>query len=56
MIYDLHAGNPRDVDLALAGNKLWGLNTIYSFKEIQFRRRKDFDIGFIIDGLEQNTT
>lgn len=56
LIYDLHAGNPRDVDLALAGKSLVNLTYYCSFEETYFRRREDFDIDLIIDGMEQNST
>ena len=37
IIYDMHAGNPRDIDYALSGKYQLELISV-SIKEIQFRK------------------
>jgi hypothetical protein len=39
LIYDLHAGNPRDVDLALAGNNL-SFNYVLALKKYNIEEEK----------------
>lgn len=56
LVYDLHSGNPKDVELALSGNNNCqnNNNNNNSFEEALLRRREDPDPHLVADGLEQD--
>lgn len=48
LVYDLHNGNPHDVDLALAGNTVTNFGIVYTTTCLQYQKvKQNIDPNFI---------